>query len=102
MLNAVKSRYLSGKNILVLSVVLLAFVFTSKAYSDDNLTDKIKKAYEAFNNSQYDKLPDYIDENMIEHSPFPGQKPGLAGLIDAFKEMRTGYPDMKFTINDII
>ena len=53
------------KNILVLSVVLLAFVFTSKAYSDDNLTDKIKKAYEAFNNSQYDKFGDYIDENMI-------------------------------------
>jgi predicted ester cyclase len=32
----------------------------------------------------------------------PGQKAGIDGLIDAFKMMRAGYPDIKFTVKDII
>ena len=39
---------------------------------------------------------------MVDHSPFPGQKPGLAGLKEAFEVFRKAYPDMKFVMNDII
>ncbi len=60
------------------------------------------QAYDVFNSYQFDKLGDYIDENMVEHSPDPGQKQGLSGLKQAFEDMHKGFPDYKITINDII
>lgn len=68
----------------------------------DAIRTKIMSAYDAFNNDQYDKLGDYIDAGFIDHSPFPNQKPGLSGLIESFKMMRTAYPDYKMTVKDVI
>jgi len=68
----------------------------------EKLTTKIKEAYEVFNNRQYDKFSDYIADDYVDHSPFPGQNPGIEGFKDAFKMFFKAYPDLKFTIKDVI
>lgn len=90
--------------ILVLSSFFL-FVFASAGFSQDDpeqMRVYIKKAYDVFSKGEYDKMEQFIDKSFVEHSPMPGQKQGLDGLIDVFKTMRTAYPDMKFAVNDII
>ncbi len=85
--------------------LLLLFCLTFKVHSQNDpekLKQGIMQAYDIFNSYQFDKLGDYIDENFVEHSPDPGQKQGLAGLKQAFEDMHKGFPDYKFTMNDII
>lgn len=40
----------------------------------------------------------YFWEDMVEQVPMPGQGPGVSGLQDAIRAMRTGFPDIMFTI----
>jgi len=40
----------------------------------------------------------YFWEDMVEQVPMPGQGPGLSGLQDAIRMMRTGFPDIVFSI----
>ena len=83
--------------------IISSFVFSqSDSKRTEMMKTKISNAYDIFNSYNYDKLSEYIDDNFIEHSPDPGQKQGLEGLKDAFKELQKGFPDYKLTINDII
>jgi predicted ester cyclase len=96
----------------ILSVFLISgilfLILSSKGYSqdtkltDDQLKTCILKVYDAFNKGDYSNLGDYIDANLVEHSPSPGQKPGLAGLEEMMDGLRKGFPDLKFTLNDVI
>lgn len=40
----------------------------------------------------------YVWEDMVEQVPFPGQGPGLEGLKDVLRGMRTAFPDLAFPI----
>lgn len=48
----------------------------------------------------------YIDEvyvpDAIDHSAFPGQAPGIAGIKEAVKGFLEIFPDLKVTVEDII
>lgn len=74
----------------------------SDTKNSELMKTRIRAAYDVFNSYEYDKLGSYIDDNFVEHSPDPGQKQGLTGLVDAFKNLKTAFPDYKLTINDII
>jgi steroid delta-isomerase-like uncharacterized protein len=95
------------KTKLLLSIFVL-FLAVSAAFSQSDskktemMKTRISNAYDVFNSYDYDKLNEYIDDNFIEHSPDPGQKQGLDGLKDAFRNLKKGFPDYKLTINDII
>jgi steroid delta-isomerase-like uncharacterized protein len=88
--------------------IFIIFIIASSTFSQSDskrtemMKTKISNAYDVFNSYDFDKLGEYIDDNFIEHSPDPGQKQGLEGLKDAFREMKKGFPDYKLTINDII
>jgi polygalacturonase/predicted ester cyclase len=41
-------------------------------------------------------------EDVIEQVPLPGQGPGLEGLKDILRAMRTGFPDLNFAIQEQI
>lgn len=43
-----------------------------------------------------------VDEDFIEHLPFPGQGPGREGLKVALTAMFTGFPDMNWTVQEQI
>jgi steroid delta-isomerase-like uncharacterized protein len=40
----------------------------------------------------------FVWEDMVEQVPFPGQGPGLEGLKDVLRGMRTAFPDLDFPI----
>ena len=84
--------------------VLFLFLTGTKLHAQDemNLKAGINKVYEMFSSGDMTHLGDYIDDNFIDHSPFPGQKPGLDGLKEGMEMMRKGYPDAKLVVNDII
>ena len=41
-------------------------------------------------------------EDIVEQVPFPGQGPGLEGLQDVLRSMRTAFPDLVFDIQEQI
>jgi predicted ester cyclase len=45
---------------------------------------------------------EYVWEDVIEQVPLPGQGPGLDGLKDILRDLRTGFPDIVFSIHEQI
>ena len=45
---------------------------------------------------------DYFHDDMVEEVPFPGQRPGLAGLMETLVELRTAFPDMRWRVEEQI
>jgi steroid delta-isomerase-like uncharacterized protein len=43
-------------------------------------------------------LNEVVVEDVIDHNPLPGQKPGRDGLVDAVLKFRIAFPDMRITI----
>jgi len=42
----------------------------------------------------------FVWEDVVEQVPFPGQGPGLSGLQDVLRAMRSAFPDMHWTIEE--
>lgn len=57
---------------------------------------------EVINNKNLDAANEIVSEDFIEHIPFPGQGPGREGLKVALNSMFTGFPDMKWTVQEQI
>ena len=74
-----------------------------------NILDENKKLIETYfyriwNNGELDLLDTIIDEQYINHSP-GGQHtppPGATGLRPIIAAMRKGFPDLHYTINDLV
>jgi len=62
---------------------------------------RFRAAYDIFSNGNLDALDTLVDANFTEHTPWPGQEPGLAGLKKGFTEFRAAFPDMKMTLNHV-
>jgi steroid delta-isomerase-like uncharacterized protein len=57
---------------------------------------------EVLNQGNIDATGQYAWEDVVEQVPFPGQGPGLEGLKDVVRGMRTAFPDMHWTIDEQI
>ncbi|HEU4679026.1 MAG TPA: ester cyclase [Terrimicrobiaceae bacterium] len=57
---------------------------------------------ETLNQGNIEAAKDFIWEDMVEQVPFPGQGPGLAGLQDVLRAMRTAFPDLHWSIEEQI
>ena len=86
--------------------ILLIITLNLQAQNESKMNAKtramIEKAYDIFNSYDFDRISEFIDVNYIEHSPDPGQKPGLEGLKQAMIDLKNGFPDYKFIINDMV
>lgn len=94
------------KTIKIIFILLLFAILTTGARSQDTPEDikkKILEAYDFFNTRDVtkDKAMKYIDENYTDHTPDPGQAPGIEGFVQSFANLKKGYPDYKITVNDI-
>jgi steroid delta-isomerase-like uncharacterized protein len=49
-----------------------------------------------------DSASQFVSEDVVEQVPFPGQGPGLKGLQDVLRGMRSGFPDLNFAIKEQI
>jgi steroid delta-isomerase-like uncharacterized protein len=54
------------------------------------------------NQDQIDSAAQFVWEDVVEQVPFPGQGPGLEGLKDVLRGMRSGFPDLHFAIEEQI
>ena len=66
----------------------------------DNATVIRRFADEVITQGQIDSAAQFVWEDVVEQVPFPGQGPGLEGLKDVLRSMRTGFPDIVFAINE--
>jgi steroid delta-isomerase-like uncharacterized protein len=40
----------------------------------------------------------FMADDVVEQVPFPGQGPGLAGVVEVIRQMRGGFSDLHFEI----
>jgi steroid delta-isomerase-like uncharacterized protein len=52
------------------------------------------------NSGQIDAVDDYFCSDMVEEVPLPGQGPGIPGLKDVLRGMRTAFPDMRWVVEE--
>ena len=57
---------------------------------------------EVMNRGNLDVIDKTTAENFVDHSPMPGQAPGLEGVKQGFLLMRAAFPDGQTTIDDLI
>lgn len=57
---------------------------------------------EVINRGQMDSAAQFVWEDVVEQVPLPGQGPGLEGLKDILRGMRSAFPDLDFSIEEQI
>jgi len=57
---------------------------------------------EVFNKGNMKVVDELISPSIIEHSPLPGQEPGLEGLKKSLAAWRQAFPDLCVTVDDLI
>ena len=57
---------------------------------------------EVITQGKIDSAGQYVWEDVVEQVPRPGQGPGLDGLKDVLRAMRSGFPDIVFSIQEQI
>ncbi len=60
------------------------------------------RVYEIFSSGNLDTLDEIFDRNFVDHNPQPEQEPGLQGLKRMFARVREAFPDLQFTVDDLI
>ena len=57
---------------------------------------------EVVNKGNFDVIPELFHDEYVDHVAPPGSPPGLEGVKSIFQMFRTGFPDVKFTIDQMI
>jgi steroid delta-isomerase-like uncharacterized protein len=68
----------------------------------DNATIVRRFADEVITQGDMDVATQFVWDDVVEQVPFPGQGPGLEGLKDLLRAMRTAFPDLIFSIQEQI
>ena len=55
---------------------------------------------EVITQGNIDSAAQFVWDDVIEQVPLPGQGPGLEGLKDVLRGMRSAFPDLNFTIQE--
>ncbi len=65
-----------------------------------------RRMYEAFGQAvstgNWAALDAVLAADAIDHNPVPGQGPGLEGVKQVFAVFAAGFPDLHFTVEDMI
>ena len=68
----------------------------------ENRTLAYRYVEEVFNQGNLAVIDELLDPAFVEHNPFPGQGSGIAGEKLAVTMLRTAFPDLHTTVDDII
>jgi steroid delta-isomerase-like uncharacterized protein len=55
---------------------------------------------EVINQGKLGSAEEFVWEDVVEQVPLPGQGPGLEGLKDVLRGMRSAFPDIEFSIKE--
>ena len=65
-----------------------------------------RRLYETFNRAISTGNMSLLDEVLaadgVDHNPAPGQAPGLEGVKQVFSQFLAAFPDLQFTVEDMI
>jgi steroid delta-isomerase-like uncharacterized protein len=62
----------------------------------------VRRFWEVAEKGDYDAFGDYVTEDSVDHTPMPGQPPGLEGVKYIFKMLKTAFPDFSEEIADMV
>jgi len=65
--------------------------------AQDNAAIVRRFADEVITRGNIDAAAQFVWEDVVEQVPLPGQGPGLEGLKDILRAMRSGFPDLVFS-----
>ena len=57
---------------------------------------------EVVNKGNFDVVDEIFHADYVDHVAPPGTPPGLEGVKSIFRMFRTGFPDVKFTIDQMV
>ena len=57
---------------------------------------------DVFNKKNLDALEKYCAPQFRDHHPMPGQGPGIPGVREVFGMFVGAFPDLKFTVEELI
>jgi len=57
---------------------------------------------ETINQGDIESAGHFVWDDVVELEPFPGQGPGLEGLNDVLRGMRSAFPDLRFLVQEQI
>ena len=57
---------------------------------------------EVFNKGDVGVIDELVAADFVEHNPYPGQAPGIEGEKQAISNLRSAFPDLHTTIEDIV
>ena len=66
----------------------------------DNATIVRRFIEEVITQGDIDSAVQFVWEDVVEQVPFPGQGPGLEGLKDVLRGMRSAFPDLIFAVQE--
>ncbi len=70
--------------------------------AEDNAAIVRRFVDEVITGGAIERAGEFAWEDVVEQVPLPGQGPGLDGLKDILRAMRTGFPDLVFAIQEQI
>jgi steroid delta-isomerase-like uncharacterized protein len=70
--------------------------------TQENATVVRRFAEEVITQGDIDSSARFVWEDVVEQVPLPGQGPGLEGLKDILRGMRSAFPDLNFAIKEQI
>jgi steroid delta-isomerase-like uncharacterized protein len=63
----------------------------------------IRRHFDAiWNQGQLEVADELVAPTYVSHFPVPGQPPGIAGFKYAVQLLRTSFPDLHITVDDLI
>jgi predicted ester cyclase len=69
---------------------------------DENKAVYVRMVEEVVNQGKFDVIPELFHPDYVDHVAPPGTTPGLAGVEEIFRMFRTGFPDVKFNIDQMV
>jgi steroid delta-isomerase-like uncharacterized protein len=70
--------------------------------TEENKARERRFVEEIVNKGNMAVAPELVAEDFVELDPFPGQQQGREGLIDIIAMMRTAFPDLEWTIEELV
>ena len=61
----------------------------------EDLKALARRAYAIMSGGDLDELDELMVPGFIDHDPEPDQVPGAEGVKEAFRRLRSGFPDLK-------
>jgi predicted ester cyclase len=76
---------------------------TYAADADRALADRVRRMFdEVLNHRRRDAIAEFIADDVVDHSPGPGQVPGRAGIAQMVGILLELNPALRVTVEDVV